>query len=157
MALGACIERFNTVIRPVLAVDATHLKSMTRGVLLVAVCKDGNEIIYLLAFGFANSENIKSWTWFLTQLHGVILHPELVMIGSNRHTCISNGMGAKFVDAAHEVCAYHLAKNMKQHCRKRGDVINLYYHATYVYHVEEFDRLMAELKAMHLKVYDELL
>ncbi|KAK0574087.1 hypothetical protein LWI29_018010 [Acer saccharum] len=44
MALGACIEGFNTVIRPVIAVDATHLKSKTKGVLLVAVCKDGNEI-----------------------------------------------------------------------------------------------------------------
>ncbi|KAK3222048.1 hypothetical protein Dsin_009073 [Dipteronia sinensis] len=42
---------------------------------------------------------------------------------------------------------------------KRGDMINLYYRATYVYRVEEeeFDRLMAELKAMHHKVYDELL
>ncbi|KAK3225688.1 hypothetical protein Dsin_005550 [Dipteronia sinensis] len=157
MALGACIEGFNTVIRPVITVDATHLKSKTRGVLLVTVCKDGNEMIYPLVFGFTNSENIKSWTWFLTQLRGVILHPKLVMIVSDRHIGISNGMRAKFVDAAHGVCAYHLAKNLKQHCRKRGDVINLYYRATYVYRVEEFDHLMVELKAMHPKVYDELL
>ncbi|KAK3218603.1 hypothetical protein Dsin_012573 [Dipteronia sinensis] len=46
MALGACIEGFNTVIKPVIAVDVTHLKSKTRGVLLVVVCKDGNEMIY---------------------------------------------------------------------------------------------------------------
>ncbi|KAK3222302.1 hypothetical protein Dsin_009327 [Dipteronia sinensis] len=60
MALGACIEGFNTIIRPVITVDATYLKSKTRGVLLVAVCNDGNEMIYPLAFGFANSECSKS-------------------------------------------------------------------------------------------------
>ncbi|KAK3230056.1 hypothetical protein Dsin_001937 [Dipteronia sinensis] len=118
MALGACIEGFNTVIRPIIAVDATHLKSMTKGVLLVTVCKDGNEMIYPLAFGFANSECSKSWTWFLKQLHDVILHPELVMIVSDRYTGISNGMRAIFLNGAHGVCAYHLAKNLKQHCRK---------------------------------------
>ncbi|KAK3184038.1 hypothetical protein Dsin_031324 [Dipteronia sinensis] len=79
------------------------------------------------------------------------------MIVSDRHISISNGMRAKSIDAAHRVYAYHLAKNLKQHCRKRGDVINLYYRATYVYRVEEFDHLMDELKAMYPKVYDELL
>ncbi|KAK3188951.1 hypothetical protein Dsin_028512 [Dipteronia sinensis] len=79
------------------------------------------------------------------------------MIVSDRHRCISNGMRAKFADATHGVCAYHLAKNLKQHCWKQGDVINLFYRATYVYRVEEFHCLMAELKAMHPKVYDELL
>ncbi|KAK3212656.1 hypothetical protein Dsin_017362 [Dipteronia sinensis] len=156
MALGACIEGFNTVIRPVIAIDATHLKSKTRGVLLVAVCKDGNEMIYPLAFGFANFECSKSWTWFLKQLHDVIMHPKLVMIVSDRHTGISNGMRAILPNGAHGVCAYHLAKNLKQHCRKQGDVIYHYYRAAYAYRVEEFDRLMAELKSIHPKVYDEL-
>ncbi|KAK0601098.1 hypothetical protein LWI29_021294 [Acer saccharum] len=153
----SCPEGFNIVIRPVIAVDATHLKSKTRGVLLVVVCKDGNEMIYPLAFGFANSECSKSWTWFLKQLHDVILHPELVMIVSDRHMGISNGMRAIFPNAAHVVCAYHLANNLKQHCRKRGDVIYHYYRAAYAYRVEKFDRVMAELKSIHPKVYDELL
>ncbi|KAK3218450.1 hypothetical protein Dsin_012420 [Dipteronia sinensis] len=150
MALGAFIERFNTVIRTVIPDDATLLKSNTRGVLLVVVCKDGNEIIYPLAFGFANSECAKLWTWFLTKLREVILCLELLMIVSDRCTGISNGMKAIFRDAAQGVCAYQLAKNLKQHCRKRGDVINLYYRATYVYRVEEFGRLMAELPQLRL-------
>ncbi|KAK3229731.1 hypothetical protein Dsin_001612 [Dipteronia sinensis] len=54
MALSASIEGFNTVITPIISIDATHLKAKTRGVLLVAMCKDGNEMIYPLAFGFAN-------------------------------------------------------------------------------------------------------
>ncbi|KAK2655139.1 hypothetical protein Ddye_008191 [Dipteronia dyeriana] len=54
--------------------DATHLRSKTRGVLLVTMCKDGNEMIYPLEFGFANSECSKSWTWFLKQLRGAYSH-----------------------------------------------------------------------------------
>ncbi|KAK2653086.1 hypothetical protein Ddye_012942 [Dipteronia dyeriana] len=156
MAFGACIEGFNTVIRQVITIDATHLKSKTRGVLLVAMYKDHNEMIYPLAFGFANSKGSKLWTWFLKQLRGVILQPELMLIILDRHTGISNGMKAIFPDVAHGVYAYHLVNNLKQHCKKRSDVINLYYHATYAYHIEEFDNLMAEMKSIHPKFHDEL-
>ncbi|KAK2652872.1 hypothetical protein Ddye_012728, partial [Dipteronia dyeriana] len=40
--------------------------------------------------------------------------------------------------------------------KKWDDMIKLYYCATYVYRVDEFDHEMAELKAIHSKVYDEL-
>ncbi|KAK2648101.1 hypothetical protein Ddye_015590 [Dipteronia dyeriana] len=129
MALGACIEGFNTVIGKVIVVDAIHLKSKTKDVLLVKVYKDGNKMIY---HGIANSECSKSWTWFLKQFRGVILQPELMLIISCQHMGISNGMNVIFPNTAHRVCAYHLANNLKQHCRKRCDVINLYYHAKYV-------------------------
>ncbi|KAK0582351.1 hypothetical protein LWI29_024544 [Acer saccharum] len=120
------------------------------------MCKDGNELIYPLAFGFANSECSKSWTWFLKQIREVILQLELLIVVSNWHIGISNGMKAIFPDAAYGVYAYHLVKNLKQHCRKRADVINLYYCATCVYLVKEFDHFMAKLKSFHPKVYDEL-
>ncbi|KAK3226064.1 hypothetical protein Dsin_005926 [Dipteronia sinensis] len=157
MALRACIEGFNIVIRQVIAIDATHLKAKTKGVLLVAMCKDGNEMIYPLAFGFAHSECTESWTWFLKQLRTVIRYPECVMLVSDRHAGIFSGMDAIFPDAAHGVCAYHLSQNLKRICKHRDDVIKLYYRATYMYRVEEFDREMAELKATHRKVYDELI
>ncbi|KAK2637893.1 hypothetical protein Ddye_025688 [Dipteronia dyeriana] len=51
MAVGASIKGFNYVIRRVICIDVTHLKARTRGVLLVIVCKDENEMIYHLAFG----------------------------------------------------------------------------------------------------------
>ncbi|KAK3212609.1 hypothetical protein Dsin_017315 [Dipteronia sinensis] len=44
-AVGASIEGFSYIIRPVIAIDATHLKARTKDVLLVAVCKDGNEMM----------------------------------------------------------------------------------------------------------------
>ncbi|KAK2658248.1 hypothetical protein Ddye_004781 [Dipteronia dyeriana] len=108
MSLGAFIAGFNEVIRPVIAIDATHLKAKTKGVLLVAACKDGNEMIYPLAFGFANFECTESWTWFLSQLRNVIVDPKRVMIILDRHTGIIGGMTEIFPDATHGFCAYHL-------------------------------------------------
>ncbi|KAK0595688.1 hypothetical protein LWI29_009039 [Acer saccharum] len=114
-------------------------------------------MIYPLAFGFAHSECTESWTWFLKQLRNVIQYPERVMFVSDRHAGIFAGMEAIFHDAAHGVCAYHLSQNLKKFCRQRDDMIKLSFRATYLYSVEEFNCEMAELKAAHRKVYDELL
>ncbi|KAK3225438.1 hypothetical protein Dsin_005300 [Dipteronia sinensis] len=157
MAIGASIEGFNSVIRPVICIDATHLKARTKGILLVVVCKEGNEMIYPLAFGFANSECTQLWTWFLKKLRKVIQYPDRVMLGSDRHNGIFNAMEAIFPDAAHGICAYHLAQNLKRFCKQRDDVIWLYYRVTYAYRIEDFDHAMAELKETYCKVYDELL
>ncbi|KAK0607327.1 hypothetical protein LWI29_013389 [Acer saccharum] len=143
MAIGASIEGFNS---PVICVDATHLKARTRGVLLVAVCKDGNGMIYPLAFGFANSECIKSWTWFLKKLRKGIQNPDRVMLVSDRYNGIFNAIEAIFPDAAHGIYVYHLAQNLKRFCKQRDDVIWLYYCAAYAYRIEDFDRFMGELK-----------
>ncbi|KAK3184887.1 hypothetical protein Dsin_032173 [Dipteronia sinensis] len=88
MAIGASIEGFNSVIRPFICIDATHLKARTRGILLVAVCKDINEMIYPLAFGFANSECTESWTWFLKKLRKLIQYPDRVIFCKQRDDVI---------------------------------------------------------------------
>ncbi|KAK2659253.1 hypothetical protein Ddye_005786 [Dipteronia dyeriana] len=69
MCIGACIEGFRKAIRPVIAIDGTHLKGSYKGVIFVAACKDGNNKIFPLAFGIGDKENEESWTWFLTELH----------------------------------------------------------------------------------------
>ncbi|KAK2658305.1 hypothetical protein Ddye_004838 [Dipteronia dyeriana] len=140
----------------VICIDATHLKAKTRGVLLVAVCKDGNEMIYPLAFGFTNSECTESWTWFLKKLYKLIQYSDRVLLVLDQYNGIFNAMEAIFSDAAHGICAYHLSQNLKRFCKQRDYVISLYYHATYVYHIKDFDRLMVELKETYHKVYDEL-
>ncbi|KAK0592425.1 hypothetical protein LWI29_018893 [Acer saccharum] len=114
-------------------------------------------MIYPLAFGFANSEYTKLWTWFLKKLRNVIQNPDRVMLVSDRHNGIFTAMEAIFLDAAHGVCAYHLAQNLKRFCKQRNDVIWLYYRATYAYRIEDFDRAMSELKETCPKVYNELL
>ncbi|KAK2648901.1 hypothetical protein Ddye_016390 [Dipteronia dyeriana] len=66
-------------------------------------------------------------------------------------TSIFNVMEVIFPDATHGICAYHLTQNLKRFCKQRDVVILLYYHATYAYRIEDFDRLMVELKETHRK------
>ncbi|KAK2661921.1 hypothetical protein Ddye_000495 [Dipteronia dyeriana] len=120
MSLGASIVGFNEVIRPFITIDATHLKAKTMSVLLVTSCKDGNEMIYPLVFGFANSECTESWTWFLSQLRNVIVDPKRAMIISDRHTGIIGGMAEIFPNATHGFCAYHLAQNPEKNVQAMG-------------------------------------
>ncbi|KAK3182840.1 hypothetical protein Dsin_030126 [Dipteronia sinensis] len=79
------------------------------------------------------------------------------MLVSDRHNGIFNAVEVIFPDAAHGICAYHLAQNLKRFCKQRDDVIWFYYRATYAYCIEEFDLVMAELKETYRKVYYELL
>ncbi|KAK3218255.1 hypothetical protein Dsin_012225 [Dipteronia sinensis] len=86
------IEVCVKVIRLVIIINATHLKAKTNGVLLVVACKDENGMVYPLTFGFANSECIESWTWFLSQLSNVTVDSKRVMIVSDQHIGIIGGM-----------------------------------------------------------------
>ncbi|KAH9794536.1 SWIM-type domain-containing protein [Citrus sinensis] len=72
VALGSSIKGFTQYIRPVIAVDGTHLKGLYHGSMFVTTCLDGNNQLYLLAIGVMDSENNDAWEWFMTKLHGVI-------------------------------------------------------------------------------------
>ncbi|KAH9696708.1 SWIM-type domain-containing protein [Citrus sinensis] len=72
VALGSSIKGFMQYIRPVIAVDGTHMKGLYRGSMFVATCLDGNNQLYPLAIGIMDSENNDAWEWFMMKLHGVI-------------------------------------------------------------------------------------
>ncbi|KAK2656450.1 hypothetical protein Ddye_009502 [Dipteronia dyeriana] len=57
MSLGASLRGFRRCLFPVIAVDDTNLKVIFGGTMFVATVQDGNEQIYLIAFGFGDSEN----------------------------------------------------------------------------------------------------
>ena len=57
VALGSSIKGFTQYIRPVIAVDDTHLKGLYRGSMFIAACLDGNNQLYSLAIGVMDSEN----------------------------------------------------------------------------------------------------
>ena len=57
LTLGPCIYDFVSSCRPVIAIDGTHLKRKFRGIMFVTTTMDGNEQIYLFAFGFNDELN----------------------------------------------------------------------------------------------------
>ncbi|CAN1345696.1 hypothetical protein LINPERPRIM_LOCUS40482 [Linum perenne] len=63
-SFAPCIIGFNHCL-PVIQVDGTFLKGKYKGTLLVATAIDGNRQIMPLAFTIVESENTRSWSWFI--------------------------------------------------------------------------------------------
>ncbi|KAK2646767.1 hypothetical protein Ddye_021962 [Dipteronia dyeriana] len=56
MSIGASLREFRTCMRPVIAVDGTHLKGRFQGTMFVTTTQDGNEHVYPIAFGHVSIE-----------------------------------------------------------------------------------------------------
>ncbi|CAL8168453.1 unnamed protein product [Prunus armeniaca] len=141
MAVGSCIRGFRSSMRPVIAIDATHLKSKYKGVMFVANAFDGNRNIYPLAFGIGDLEMDASWHWFFTKLHEAIGEcPNLVII-SYRNVSIENVWNKVFPASQHGICFYHMKGNMKRTCKlkKRDKILMHFEQAAKCYSIAEFD------------------
>ncbi|KAI5343183.1 hypothetical protein L3X38_011059 [Prunus dulcis] len=128
MAVGACIRGFRSSMPPVIAVDATNLKSKYKGVMFVANAFNGNRNIYPLAFGIGDLETDASSHWFFTELHEAIGEcPNLVII-SDRKISIENVWNKVFPTTQHGICFYHMKGNMKRTCKfKKHDQILMHF------------------------------
>nr|XP_009788973.1 PREDICTED: uncharacterized protein LOC104236690 [Nicotiana sylvestris] len=106
-AYGSSITGWNHC-RPVIAVDATFLKSKFRGVLMISVSKDANNQIFSLAFGIAESENNNSY---------------------GRHQAIAYGIAKVYPESHHGICIYHLEQNLKRR-KVKSEAIKLFQSAS---------------------------
>ena len=145
IAFDASIQGFN-YCRPVVSIDATHLKGNHQGVLFTAVCHDANQQIFPLAFGIGDSENDASWIWFLRRLkENFEERPDHVLV-SNRHRSIKRAMKEVFPNTFHRLCIYQLLNNLKSKFKsKMKELEEHYYQTLKVYSVEEFNVLFYSL------------
>ncbi|KAH9655138.1 SWIM-type domain-containing protein [Citrus sinensis] len=160
VAIGSSIKGFMQCMRPVIAVDGTHLKGLYRGTMFVATCPDGNNQLYPLAIGVMDSENNDAWEWFMTKLHGVIGDmPELVFI-SDRCTAIKRAVLKVFRSAAHGVCFYHVKGNVKSKFKMSKALWDefepAFINAAKTYGHEEFKKQLEGLWQLHAGAADYL-
>ncbi|GKA58868.1 transposase, MuDR, MULE transposase domain protein [Tanacetum coccineum] len=81
IAIGASIRTFLNYLRPVLMIDAAHLKGLYKGTNLVAVAMDGNNQIVPIAFGICKGETGPCWSWWMSVLKECIGdNPNLLFI-----------------------------------------------------------------------------
>ncbi|KAH6831765.1 hypothetical protein C2S53_008384 [Perilla frutescens var. hirtella] len=153
LALGACVNAFIQYARPVLMIHGTHLKGKNKGVLFVAVTKDGNEQILPVAVGLGPIENDESWIWFLAHLHMALGDIDDLLIVSDQHQSIKNAVEAVFPRATHGLCYYHLKNKMT----KRGKhVTTLFQEAAYAYRRDTFQESMSTLEQVCPNAYQKL-
>ncbi|KAK0573057.1 hypothetical protein LWI29_002395 [Acer saccharum] len=153
MSLGSSIRGFRRCMRPVIAVDGTHLKGRFGGTMFVATTQDGNEQVYPIAFGYGDLENNLSWEWFLECLRGVLGHIDDLVFISDRHASIEVGISKVFPYATHTICCWHFGENMKKRFHRK-DVADIMDNAARSYRQIQYDRHMEELRKLHKGAYD---
>ncbi|KAK0599158.1 hypothetical protein LWI29_002843 [Acer saccharum] len=153
MSLGSSIRGFRRCMRPVIAVDGTHLKGRFEGTMFVATAQDGNEQVYPIAFGYDDSENNLSWEWFLECLRGALGHIDDLVFISDRHASIEAGISKVFPYATHTICCWHFGENMKKRFHRK-DVADIMDNAARSYCEIQYDRHMEELRRLHKGAYD---
>ncbi|KAK2663039.1 hypothetical protein Ddye_001613 [Dipteronia dyeriana] len=131
--------------RPIIAIDGTLLKCPHRGVLFVAVCMDGNDQIFPLAFGVSDSETNEACEWFLTRLHKAVGEVVDLVIVSDRKGSITTGVEKVFSNSFHGVCAVHLERNMVGHYGRIKALKQYFRRAVRVYRESQFIQHMEQL------------
>uniref|UniRef100_A0A0D3BCV1 Uncharacterized protein n=1 Tax=Brassica oleracea var. oleracea TaxID=109376 RepID=A0A0D3BCV1_BRAOL len=144
IAFGKSIRGFSKVMRRVIVVDGTFLKSKFKGVLLVATAIDGNSNLYPIAFGIVDSENEQSWEWFMRQLKVVVADDNGLAFISNRQVSIAKKLEKVYPLARHGICIHHLLNNVISYFKGKG-LAGLISKASKAYRVVDFKKMFAHV------------
>ncbi|KAI9160479.1 hypothetical protein LWI28_008484 [Acer negundo] len=150
---GSSIKGFMRCIRPVIAIDGTHLKGRFRGTMFVATAQDGNEQVYPIAFGYGDSENNLSWGWFLECLRGALGNIDDLIFIFDCYASIEVEISKVFPYATHTICCWHFGENMKKRFHRK-DVADIMNDAARSYSELKYNRYMEELRKLHKAAFD---
>ncbi|KAI0495495.1 hypothetical protein KFK09_021796 [Dendrobium nobile] len=115
VSFKVCVDGFLFGCRPLISLDACHLKSNYLGVLLSANSVDGNNGLFTIAYAVVEAESKHSWSWFLKNMGETI--------GTNLSTLsfisdMEKGLGEAireiYPQAEHRICIRHFWKNIKK-------------------------------------------
>jgi hypothetical protein len=124
--LFVCPSIMNNALRyarPVMSLDATHLKSKWKGIMYVASVKTPCDELFPVAFAIMNdNENEDGWTWFLHLLLTaceflVVDHPKQSVSKkyytfiSDRQKGLINALSEVFPENHTMFCSIHIARN----------------------------------------------
>ena len=123
-AFAPCIQAF-AFLRPVISIDASHLRGRYNGRFLVAVGYDAENQLLPLAFGIVEKESLENWGWFMRWLrYEVIRDNKKICVISDRHLGIRAVFRSSYYgwnesngEAVHRLCAQHVAENLLKNCR----------------------------------------
>ncbi|XP_013626696.1 PREDICTED: uncharacterized protein LOC106332748 [Brassica oleracea var. oleracea] len=144
ISFGQCVRGFYRAIRKVIVLDGTFLKSKIKGVLLVATALDGNSSLYPLAFRVVDSENDRSWDWFMRQLKVVIADDQSLAFVSDRNTSLAKAIANVYPQSHHEICIHNLLNNVVTYYHGKG-LVGLVANASKAYRVVDFQKIFTNI------------
>ncbi|XP_020676180.1 uncharacterized protein LOC114578331 [Dendrobium catenatum] len=151
-----CEDGFLYGCRPLISLDACHLKSKHLGMLLSATSLDGNNGLFPLAFSVVETESKQTWLWFLQNLaESVGPHIEPLSFISDMEKGLGEAITEIYPAAEHRICIRHLWKNLKKnfHCKEGHKIQNLVWAAAEAYTSTEYNDKLAELSVLSPTIY----
>lgn len=117
VCLDACKRGFLDGCRPMISLDACHLRGFVKGQILAAVGIDANDGMYPIAFAVCEGENYDSWQWFLRLLLIDIKHPPIGAgvwnFISDQQKGLKQALEEVIPEAPTRFCLRHLYANFK--------------------------------------------
>ncbi|GJS41803.1 transposase, MuDR, MULE transposase domain protein [Tanacetum coccineum] len=153
IALGASIRTFLNYLRPLLIIDAAHLKGTYKGTNLVAVGMDGNNQIVPVAFGICKGETGPCWSWWMSVLKECIGDHSNLLFISDRHPAIALAVHNEFPLSYHAVCCRHLMMNLSL---KKKTTKGLFWKICKTYTPDEFTANMNIMQVVQPDAYSKL-
>ncbi|GKD95734.1 transposase, MuDR, MULE transposase domain protein [Tanacetum coccineum] len=153
IGFSVAIKSFLCYMRPLIIIDAAHLKETYLGTNLVAVGMDGNNQIIPIVTGVSQGKTGKSWTWFLRKLKECIGEVPNLTIISDRHYAITLACNTVFPNSFHGYCCRHLMMNYGVQSDKYKE---LYWKTCKAYTVQDFEKLMTDIHAVRPDAHQKL-
>ncbi|WOL13418.1 hypothetical protein Cni_G22188 [Canna indica] len=151
-AFGACLRRFREYLRPIICIDATHLRGKYPGALMIATIVDAESRLFSVAFGVCEIEKRDTWEWFLDEFAHCIPSFRDLSIMSDRNSGILAVVRKVFPKASHGYCMVHLAKNLI-HDVKINVGCPLFWYAARATTEHNFNKCMQKLLDIHEPSY----
>ncbi|XP_021725128.1 uncharacterized protein LOC110692442 [Chenopodium quinoa] len=160
ISFAAQVKGFLGGRRPIIGIDGAHLSGYYKGFMLTAVSIDGNNEIFVIAYGLVDTESIDNWTYFFRNLRLLF-----AQYGSQRDdgTFISDRMrGVEsalfdvFPRATRRVCCQHVYSNCKTVGWSGTEFHKLFWIAANAYNAYMYDKAMSKIKNYDAAAFDYL-
>ncbi|KAL0009035.1 hypothetical protein SO802_010537 [Lithocarpus litseifolius] len=152
---SGCKQGFRVGCRPIIGLDACHLKTKIGGQLMVAIARDPNEEYFPLAVAVVESETKDSWIWFINLLLADIGDEKRWTFISDQQKGLVQAFADKWPQYEHRICCRHLYNNLRK--QYPGIMIReLFWKAAKATYAHEFERIMNEMKDIDEGAYNWL-
>ncbi|XP_057532223.1 uncharacterized protein LOC130810256 [Amaranthus tricolor] len=160
ISFAAQVRGFLGGCRPIIGIDGAHLSGYYKGVMLTAVAIDGNNEIFVLAYGIVDTESIDSWTYFFRNLRCLFAQYESQMDDwtfiSDRMRGVESALFEVFPIATRRICCQHLYSNCKAAGWSGAVFHKMFWIAANTYNEYVFEKVMSKIKEFDAAAYDYL-
>ncbi|XP_021737527.1 uncharacterized protein LOC110704047 [Chenopodium quinoa] len=159
-SFAAQVKGFLSGCRPIIGIDGAHLSGYYKGIMLTVVGIDGNNEIFVIAYGLVDTESIDSWSYFFRNLRHLFAQngcqKEDWTFISDRMRGVELALFEVFPRATRRVCCQHLYSNCKTAGWSGTEFHKLFWIAANAYNEYVYDKAMSKIKKYDAAAFEYL-